>query len=209
MYWLSNISTVFSIISLLVGIFYFKTIKKYLIPIFVIVSISAIVEIVTLIFKDFSINNLSIFHIYTFFEFSLIYIFYLLFYKSYIKINILYLILPVFYLIGYFDYKVNGISEMDNFSITIESSVFIVISLISFLFLMNRDSIEKIKAPFFWINSGVLIYFSGNILLFTFCNYLNKSELEMYKVLWLVIHSLLNIAYNILICIGFYKSRKV
>lgn len=176
---------------------------------FIIVLISAIIEIVTLIFRDFNINNLLILHVFTFFEFTLLFVFYLLYFKLYFKVNILYSVLPIFYLIEYLDYKVNGYAKMDNFSITIESSVFIVISLISFLFIMNRGSIEKIKAPFFWINSGILIYFSGNILLFTFCNYLNKSEHEMYKVLWFVIHSLLNIVYNTLICIGFYKSRNL
>ena len=206
--WFSYISTIFSIIPLLIGVICIRTIKNDLIPIFLIVIISAGVEILNMVVGDAQLNNLPILHIYTVFEFTLIYVFYLQFYKQYVKLNVLYIILPIFYIVTYFDYKLNGLNELDSFSVTVESSIFIVISVISFSFIMRNLIFENIVAlPFFWINSGVLIYFSGNILLFIFSNSLNKSEIHVYYMLWSTIHSLLNVIYNTVICIAFWKTR--
>lgn len=211
--WFSYISMAFSMLSLLVGLFCIKTIKRFLIPLFLLVFISAFVEIINLIVEvtainNSTINNLPILHIYTGIEFSLIFIFYMLFYKQYYKLKILYLLLPLFYVVTYIDYKVNGLNEMDSFSVTVESTFFIVLSLLSFFFIIRHLIFENIlNMPFFWINSGILIYFSGNILLFIFSNSFDKSEMKTFSMLWFTIHSLLNIIYNSLICIGFWKSR--
>lgn len=202
------ISIAFSIIPLLVGFICIKTIKSYLVPLFLIVFISACVEIISRIIANIYENNFPILHIYTGIEFSLIFVFYMLFYKQYYKFKILYLILPVFYVVTYIDYKVNGLNEMDSFSVTVESAFFIITSLLSFFFIIRHLIFENIlNMPFFWINSGILIYFSGNILLFIFSNSFIKSEIKTFLILWAIIHSLLNIIYNSLICIGFSKSR--
>lgn len=206
--WFTYISMAFSMLSLFSGLVCIKTIKGYLVPLFLIVFISAIVEIISWVIVNSGENNLPIFHIYTGIEFSLIFVFYMLFYKHYFKLKILYLILPVFYVVTYIDYKVNGLNEMDSFSVTVESTFFIVLSLLSFFFIIRHLIFENIlNMPFFWINSGILIYFSGNILLFIFSNSFIKSEITTFFMLWAIIHSLLNIIYNGLICIGFWKSR--
>ena len=202
---LTYLSIGFSILALVIGLWCIKSIKKYLIPFFLIVSIAALVEISSLYIFDTTINNLTIFHFYTAFEFTLIFLFYVLFYRQYFKLKFLYLLLPCFYLINYFDNKLNGINEMDNFSVTIESSFFIIISLASFFFIIRHLIFENIVAmPFFWINSAILIYFSGNMVLFV----VNKSlPKEDFYILYSFINSPLNILYNLLICIGFWKSR--
>ncbi len=202
---LTYLSIGFSILALVIGLWCIKSIKKYLIPFFLIVSIAALVEISSLFIFDTTINNLTIFHFYTAFEFTLIFLFYVLFYRQYFKLKFLYLLLPCFYLINYFDNKLNGINEMDNFSVTIESSFFIIISLASFFFIIRHLIFENIVAmPFFWINSAILIYFSGNMVLFV----VNKSlPKEDFYILYSFINSPLNILYNLLICIGFWKSR--
>ena len=115
------------------------------------------------------------------------------------------MLLPLFYLITFIDYKVNGIKEMDNFSSTVEASFFIIASLLSFFFIIRHLIFENIIAmPFFWINSAILIYFSGIMLLYVFSKAFNKEE---YNFLYGFINSPLNIIYNSLISIGFWKSR--
>lgn len=203
--WFSYISTAFSIIPLLVGIICLRTIKGYLIPVFISVCIAAIVEIINMIVSDYALSNIPILHLYTVFEFTLLYLFYLFFYKQYFKVNALYLLLPIFILVTYIDYKKNGLNEMDSFSVTVESSIFILCSLLSFFYIMRKLIFENIiENPFFWMNSGILIYFSGNILLFIFSNTLDQTN---YYFFWSTIHSLLNVIYNTVVCMAFWKSR--
>jgi hypothetical protein len=202
--WFSYISTAFSIVSLLVGLVYIRAIRSYLIPVFISVCIAALVEIINLIISDYALSNIPILHLYTIFEFTLLYLFYLLFYKQYFKVGSFYFLLPVFILVTYIDYKKNGLNEMDSFSVTVESSIFILCSIFSFFYIMRKLIFENIlESPFFWINSGILIYFSGNILLFIFSNSLDQTN---YYFFWSTIHSLLNVIYNSVVCIAFRKS---
>jgi hypothetical protein len=205
--WFSYISIAFTIIPLIVGVICIKKIKNYLLPVFIMVVIASFVEIINFWVAIDATSNLPIFHIYTALEFSFIYLFYLFFYKQYFNFKILYLLIPLFYIVTYIDYKINGLNDIDSFSVTVESSIFIILSLISFTFLLRNLIYENVLSiPFFWINSGILIYFSGNILLFIFGKSLNLSD---YYALFVPIHSPLNVIYNTLICIGFLKSRNV
>ena len=96
---------------------------------------------------------------------------------------------------------------MDNFSASVEAILLSVYALVSFLFIMRKLLFENILSePFFWINSGVLFYFSGSLLVFAFSNYFLTFEPSNQYVLW-SIPQFLNIFYNILICIGFWKAR--
>lgn len=204
---LSYVSIAFSIIPLVVGLICIKKIKTYLVPIFAVALIGAFVEILGFWIAEDDSSNLPVFHIYTILEFSFIFIFYMFFYKQYFKFPVFYLALPVFYFVTYIDYKVNGLNSLDNFSVTVESSVFIVLSLLSFAFLLHNLIYENVLAlPFFWINSGILIYFSGNILLFISDKSLPPADSYL---LFQVIHSPLNIIYNTLICVGFIKAYKL
>lgn len=164
------------------------------------------IEIANLVVGYSDISNITIFHFYTNIEFSLIFIFYMLFYKQYFHLKILYFVIPAFYVVSFVDYKLHGLNEIDSFSVTVESFVFLFISLMSFYFIIRHLIFENIVAmPFFWLNSAILIYFSGNILLFIFSKSLNTED---YYFLYSFINSPLNIIYNFLICVAFWKSRK-
>jgi hypothetical protein len=62
--------------------------------------------------------------------------------------------------------------------------------------------------PMFWINSAVLIFFSGNLFLFALTHYLVHILNDNLVVYW-GFHNLLNIVKNILFAAGFYVSIKV
>lgn len=97
---------------------------------------------------------------------------------------------------------------MNNFSTSLEAILLSLFALFSFLFVMRKLIFENILSePFFWINSGVLFYFSGNLLAFTFSNYVYTHQQPYYNTLW-AIPRFLNIFFNILICIGFWKTRR-
>lgn len=206
-YYLGYISTLFSTLSFIVGLLCIKSINRYLVPIFLIVSVSFVTEIINVVLVRLNINNHFIFHFYTVIEFILISFFYLLFFREYSRQQYFLLPIPLFLIIAFIDYKINGLNSMDNFSSSVGAVFLSLYALFSFLFVMRKLLFENIlSAPFFWINSGILFYFSGNLLVFAFSNYVFAKEESIGNALW-SIPQFLNIFYNILISIGFWKIR--
>ncbi|MES2140923.1 MAG: hypothetical protein V4511_14545 [Bacteroidota bacterium] len=205
--YLDNFSILFSVLTFIVGLLCFKSIKGYLAPLFLIVFVSFITDIISVVYASSNINNFYIFHLFTIFEFILISFFYILFFKKYLNAKYLLLPIPIFLIVAFIDYKINGLNSMDNFSASIEAVILSIYSLVSFLFVMRKLLFENIlSAPFFWINSGILFYFSGSLLVFAFSNYVYTYQRSFSNALW-AIPQLLNIFYNILISIGFWKAR--
>jgi hypothetical protein len=204
---LGYVSTFFCISSFIVGLLCIKFIKGYLVPLFLLVFISFVTDSINYVYVSENINNYYIFHLFTIIEFILISLFYLLFFRRYLHPAYLLVPIPVFLIIAFVDYKINGFNTMDNFSASVEAILLSVYALVSFLFIMRKLLFENILSePFFWINSGVLFYFSGSLLVFAFSNYFLTFEPSNQYVLW-SIPQFLNIFYNILICIGFWKAR--
>lgn len=203
---LAWISTAFSIIAFVVALMRVKHVHSYIIPVFILVSVAFLVEVLAFFSNDE--NNLYIFRAYTIVEFTLISFFYLLFYRQYFKSYFMIVLNISFFMIAFMDYQVNGIASIDNYSISCESIILTFYALISFLFIIKNLVFENLlSSAFFWINSSVLFYFSGNLLLFAFSNYLKNNNLDEYYVLWTMIHSFLNIFFNTFICIGFWKLK--
>ena len=206
-YYLGYISTLFSAFSFFVGLLCIKSIKGFLVPLFLIVSISFVIEIVNVVLVRSNINNLIIFRFYTVVEFILISFFYYIFFRKYFRSSYFLIAIPLFLIIAFIDYKINGLNSLDNFSSSIGTILLSLNALFSFLFVIRKLLFENILSePFFWINSGILFYFSGNLLVFSFSNYFLATELSNHSALW-SIPQFLNIVYNILISIGFWKAR--
>ena len=204
---LAAASTTFSALPFVVGLICIKHIKEYLIPLFLIVVVSLITDVINYILINSHINNLYVFHIFTFIEFTLICFFYKIFFSKYFNSVYLLLFIPGFLIVALIDYKINGLRSMDNFSSSVESILLSLFALFSFFFVMQKMIFENIlSTPFFWINSGILLYFSGNLLYFTFSNYLHTTESSNHLAVWMI-SSFLNIFYNILISIGFWKAK--
>lgn len=205
--YLAIVSTLFSITAFIIGLACIKSIKGYLVPLFLYVSVSVVVEIINFILARLNTNNLYVFHFFSIIEFILLSLFYGLFFSKHIKRAYLLLPIPFFLIIAYVDYKINGLKSMDNFSASTESILLSVYALLSFQFIMRKLIFENIlSAPFFWINSGILFYFAGNLLFCVFSNYIYTTEYYNYNALC-SISAYLNILYNIFIGIGFWKTR--
>ncbi|MES2394909.1 MAG: hypothetical protein V4549_02850 [Bacteroidota bacterium] len=205
--YLDSISILFSVLTFIVGLLCIKSIKGYLVPLFLIVLVSFITEIISVVYASSNINNFYIFHLFTILEFILISFFYILFFKKYLRPVFLLLPIPVFLIVAFIDYRINGLNSMDSLSASVEAILLSVYALVSFFFVMQKLLFENILSePFFWINFGILFYFSGGLLIFAFSNYFLAFEPLNQNALW-SIPQFLNIFYNILISIGFWKAR--
>lgn len=206
-YYLGYITTYFSLPPLIIGLLCIKTVKGYLVPLFVYVSVSFVIEMVNLGLTESGINNMFVFRFFTIIEFILISFFYSIFFRKYLRPGYIFLFIAVFLGVAFIDYKINGLNAIDNYSSSVSALFVSLYALISFFYIMRKLIFENILSePFFWVNSGVLFYFSGNLLVFAFCNYVNTYQQSYSNALW-AIPQFLNIFFNILISIGFWKTR--
>ncbi len=112
----------------------------------------------------------------------------------------------IFIGVAFFDLYTNGFNSMDNISLTTACILLMIYSIIAFFHLIQNPVFDNIlRAPLFWFNTGILAYFSGNLFLFIFSNYIEDHFPRLSPALW-GIHSLLNITFYILISIGFWKT---
>ncbi len=90
----------------------------------------------------------------------------------------------------------NGITNFNSFSRPLASFILIFLSLCFFQKTLKELKIKSLdKEPLFWVNIGVLIYFSGSLFIFLFTNYIKASN-DALLTLW-GIHAIFNIILNI------------
>jgi len=172
------------------------------------IVITLLTEIFNLLYVYLNRNNFFIFRVFTYIEIALITLYYFQFFKSYFKAHLILFVLPAFIVVSAIDYRLNGSESFDNYATSFEAILFSSISLWSFYYMMKHMIFENpTKEPFFWINSGILLYFGGNLVLFVFNNYLLQNKTAGHLAMW-AIHSCLNILYNCIIAIGIWKTRR-
>jgi hypothetical protein len=156
----------------------------------------------------YNINNMFIFNIYGIIEAILLIEFYKRFLNQFFQSKVHLILITLFTLLFIYNtFLSHKFKNIDNISTSIESIIFILYALISFYFILKNLVFENLyHTPFFWINTAILLYFSGNLFLFTFSSYLESHE-STYLKLYLI-HSNLNILTYILFSIGFWKIKK-
>lgn len=150
-----------------------------------------------------------LFHTYTVLEFCVLALLYRqLFHKEHIKksINIIILLFFAFKILDIIFFT--SIRESDTLAMTLESVVMITFGILYFDQVLKEMVIPNLeKYPVFWINSGILIYFSGSLFLFLFSDFIfSFSNQISYWSFW-PIHSLLTITKYTLFSIGLWLQK--
>jgi|GEM_PF-2935738 len=202
---LSQCLSLFPFLGALINI---KKIKECLLPVFVLLFVNVAVEIIATIYIEFDKNTNEILHVFTVIEFSLLSLFFAFFFKKYFNPIVIYISIPLFFIVAYVDYKINGLNSADNFSVSVESFILVIYTLFFFYYVLKNLIFDNLLAqPVFWISTAVLFYFSGNFVLFVFANYMMRVDLDKYLLLWSIIHTFFNVLYNIFLGIGIWKTR--
>lgn len=98
--------------------------------------------------------------------------------------------------------------ELNSYSLTFTSLLFIVISVRCFYLLMRDLPTDKIqRLPMFWINTGVLIYFAGGLFLFAMRNYFISTFHDDQTMYW-SFHNFLNIGKNLLFAVALWQDLR-
>ena len=171
--------------------------------------VAGIVEVVGYILIKNKINNIELINIYTLVEFSLYNLFYLGYFKGHNTKVLFRLLFPVIGVTMIIDYLIYGTDRMGIISGILESIVFVSASLYLFYEVINHNTVQNFASSyFFWINTGILLYFSGSLLIITFDNYILTYYPKNHSIIWSTVHSFFNITYNILLSIGIWKTRR-
>ncbi len=94
------------------------------------------------------------------------------------------------------------LNQFNTIARSVESFIMIVLSLTLFYqFFRNEDDIFLEKSPLFWINIGILIYFSGALFSFVMSSVILSTKLS-----W-IFHNISNVLKNVFIAIGLWRAK--
>lgn len=89
--------------------------------------------------------------------------------------------------------------------LSIESVFFVILSVLALVREMRDSRVLLVDNPIFWIASGVLVYFAGNLFVFTLMGTIIKNtDIEPHHIY--LIHTVLNLTKNVLFSIGFLAT---
>lgn len=145
-------------------------------------------------------NNLPLYHIYTFIEFFFLYY---LFRREWKRFARPFRPAPVllFIGVGIWGFLADPYSFPDRIR-SVESIILIGCSLLFFSRSLRSLDVERIERTFmFWISVAVLVYFTGNLLLYIFSNVIAAASDAVYFTVW-TIHTLFNILLYLLYTIA-------
>ncbi len=206
---LDTISPAISLLPLAAALVKYRHIAGYLKPLFVLIILSAIVEITAYTFLIFHIQANLLYLVYTYLELTLISLFYKKFFQPYFNTSVFTFVIFIFIAVSAIFYSRLSFGRADHYSIALESFIFIFYSLFLFYFSLKNLLFENLLAsPAFWINTGILFYFAGNLIIFIFSSYIAEHLNNAYSLLWSSIHTFCNILMNIFFSIGFWKIQE-
>lgn len=208
---LGYISVVATCLPAGITLFRGKKFPQQLLPLLIYAWLAAVFEIGGLILNKLSVNNLVLIHVFTILELTtLLFMYYFLFENKWLK----WFMLPAticfaLFAIWYMLYADDGPLGMNSLPRSVEATILIVCSVSYFLKLIRDMQVDNLmKLPMFWINTGVLLYFSGNLFLFTFSDFLLGPALKHFYEFW-AMHSCLNIIFNGFLAYGLWQSNRL
>lgn len=160
--------------------------------------ISALFDLAGLITSHYKVNNLPLFHLFTLIE---LLFFGWLYAQAFEQIWLSNVVNGLTVLVAAFIiYKAllpDGMWQFNSVSKTAESVYLIVLSLLLFRQLLLQNEVMFLdRHPLFWLNSGVLLYFAGNLFVFMLQHAIAGSGQKGY--VYGIVHSGINILANLL-----------
>jgi hypothetical protein len=174
------------------------------------VLFAALTELTADLLGHYGINNLFLLHIYTVEECGMILWFYSYVFLGFINRKVfLYTFLSFFALAVINSVFFQSLTQNNTYSRGIEATIIILCSIGYFYKMLGEPKIEKPEqSPYFWFNTGFLIYFSASLLLFTLSNYILGAKYKQLRMDIWVLHAFFSILLYSFIAIGLWKYRK-
>ncbi|WP_045114865.1 hypothetical protein [Microscilla marina] len=205
---LANVSVASILLPAILAIILFKKQTLPLKILSILLWVGVLVEIVARTLAIYKLPNLPALHVYVVIEFALLaWMYQLYLHKTYARyvIPVIIIAFTIFSIIN--SLFIQSIYTFNTYSRPISNLLLIIFALSYFYKMLRELKVRYLeKAPMFWVNTGILIYFSGSLFLFIFSNYI-VSDKGLLLLMW-NIHSFLNIIHNIFYTIGLWLSRE-
>ncbi len=205
-----SIDLYFQVISLLVALYYFQKKRNKLLLYFIpFLFLTLIIEFTGWWYLSKGIRNYAMYNVFTTLEF--VYyscLFYSQFKRKLFK-DIVLLFIPLFIILVLCNMLfIQGFNRTFNTYTFLLGSFFVVIFCCCFFYesvLPDKIDQQLSKQPFFWISSGLLIFYLGSVIINALFEYLRNNDLqaEGIRIYGIINHSLNVILYSSF-CIAFY-----
>lgn len=171
------------------------------------VFITAALELLVIILSKYGINNMPYFHLYTYIEFSFLFIIYITLLKTVWQRVVLFFGAVIFGLFSVVNLMYwESILEFNSNQRYVEGFIVMIMCVLFFLDLLNRAEFVKLESyPYFWLTAGFLTYFAGTLIVFYLVRRLESESVDFY---WGV-HGVLNIMLNSCYALTLWKGRRV
>ena len=200
----------FIAVNVLVGCLTFSWHSNIQRMLFVLIIVTGISESISKILWYQKLNNLPVFHFFAVIEFA---VFLLIYEKAYgakvsnanpFRLGIYAMV--VFALLNAIFFQ--QLTEFNSNVITVSAATMTILSLLYFYKLLKEVSHVSLESqPIFWINVGVLIYFSSSLVFFLASNSLAGKSLDIRGIVWGT-HAIFNVFHYIAFSIALWVKPK-
>lgn len=209
---ISEIAQLSLALPILVMLYRFKRFTKVFWTLAVLLLVAVIISYSAYILYQNQTNNMYLLHIYTVLEYTLWSMFYYQLFKNKVVKKVIVGMLIIFVLFSITNTIYWQPLEIYNsYSRSVEGAFLLCFAIAWFYKVFVDSKIIKLEShPIFWINSAVLVYFSGSFLLFISNNFLMKLSDQEFFEAW-ALHGLFLIIHYLFISIGIWliKRKKV
>ncbi|MEM9920606.1 MAG: hypothetical protein AAF990_21085 [Bacteroidota bacterium] len=194
--YISYISMYSIFLPVLIGLFRLKQLLgiQKLVGLLVLTSLLAETGIYLLTVWD--ISNLPLIHLFTALQFTLLSLILAKALRPLFPERFFQILIPTFLGFAIIDaFFLNGLYNFNSFARPLASSILLFLALSFFYKTLKELKIKSLeREPLFWLCIGIVIYFSGSLLIFLLTNYVKTSN-EVLRTLW-GIHAIFNIILN-------------
>ncbi len=205
---LISIGTYFIAVPVIVALFRYRNLGTAMIAIAGYVFLGGLIQLSSSYVKNQGNNNLWLLHLYTPLEFICILWFYSLVLVSLAKRKwFVWLGLGFAVLSALNTAFLQPALTFNTYARSLEGILVIILCLSWCYQTLTEMKIRALQQdPVFWTNTGFLLYFSGNVLLFAFSNYILNINHALNQYIW-AFHALFSILLYFFITIGLWKAR--
>lgn len=203
-----SLASYFIVVPSVVAIFRYPLLAPPMRAMVVYTFLGGLVQITSSYLSDQKNNNLWLLHLYTPLEFACIVWFYSIVLAGFIRQKtFLFLALGFAALSALNTAFLQATDTFNTYARSLEGLLVIMLCLLwCYRTLTEMKIIHLEQDPVFWANTGFLLYFSGNVLLFAFSNYILAVNRSLNMYIW-AFHALFSILLYFFITIGLWKAR--
>ena len=190
------------------GLFFYKKLSPPLRIIVFFCGVALFVNVVSTFLANHGINNLFLIHLDTIVEFLILLKFYSLVLKEALPTRFFIWVGAYFAIIALaFAFTVQPFDTFNDYARTLESIGVIALALLLFYRILVEMKIVRLEqSSVFWVNTGLLLYFSGGALLFSLSNMTLQLDAVETAYLW-GFHGMFYLVLYLLITLALWKDR--